>query len=64
MFVVLIEIQELLDEILDEEINGIEDDDDLKKEKFVKLICYFEIFHGYPLAIIALVFFVGLDFLR
>lgn len=56
MFVVLIEIQELLDEILDEEINGIEDDDDLKKEKFVKLICYFEIFHGYILAIIARVF--------
>ena len=56
MFVVLIEIQELLDEILDEEINGIEDDDDLKKEKFVKLICYFEIFHGYLLAIIARVF--------
>jgi len=57
MFVVLIEIQELLDEILDEEINGIEDDDDdLKKEKFVKLICYFDIFHGYHLAIIARVF--------
>jgi len=56
MFVVLIEIQELLDEILDEEINGIEDDDDLKKEKFVKFICYFEIFHGCLLAIIARVF--------
>ena len=56
MFVVLIEIQELLDEILDEEINGIEDDDDLKKEKFVKLIFYFEIFHGCLLAIIARVF--------
>ena len=55
MFVVLIEIQELLDEILDEEINGIEDDD-LKKEKFVKLICYFDIFHVYHLAIIARVF--------
>merc|ERR1712008_390864 len=31
LFVVLIEIQELLDEILDEEINGIEDDKEKKK---------------------------------